>query len=55
MFPDNDSLDLILRKYVDNGNTDEVNYYQFCRDVDIFDEGADIAKSHIESFKTYEP
>ena len=28
-----------MRKYVDNGNSNEVNYYQFCRDVDIFDEG----------------
>lgn len=39
LFPDNHSLDLILRKYIDNGNLNEVNYYQFCRDVDIFDEG----------------
>jgi hypothetical protein len=48
-----------MRKYVDNGNSNEVNYYQFCRDVDIFDEGklikkgVDIVQEHVDSFKTY--
>ena len=44
LFPDQQSLELIMKKYVDNGNTNEVNYYQFCRDVDIFDEGIDIVR-----------
>ena len=49
-----------MRKYVDNGNSNEVNYYQFCRDVDIFDEGklikkgVDIVQEHVDSFKTYQ-
>jgi len=55
LFPDAYSLDLIMRKYVDNGNSNEVNFYQFCREVDIFDEGVDIVKEHIDSFKTYRP
>jgi len=25
---------------MDKGTLDEVNYYEFCRDVDIFGEGA---------------
>jgi len=60
LFPERSALDLVIRKYVDNGNENEVNYYQFCRDVDIFDEGTaeisgvDIVKQHIDSFKTFQ-
>ena len=33
--PPSDTLfDLIIRRYCDRGNTKEVNYYHFCRDVD---------------------
>lgn len=27
-------FELIIRKYLDNGNTREVNYLKFCQDVD---------------------
>ncbi len=40
---------------MDNGNDDEVNYYQFCREVDIFDEGVDIAQAHLSHFSTFVP
>jgi hypothetical protein len=39
MYPDSSALNLLLKKYIDNGNLDEVNYYVFCKDVDIYDEG----------------
>lgn len=54
LFPAQQHLDLILLKYMDNGNQDEVNYYQFCKDVDVFDEGVDISQKHLESFATYQ-
>ena len=35
IMPPSDALfDLIIRRYCDRGNTKEVNYYNFCRDVD---------------------
>ena len=35
LMPPSDALfDLIIRRYCDRGNTKEVNYYHFCRDVD---------------------
>lgn len=27
-------MDLLLKKYMDKGNADEVNYFEFCNDVD---------------------
>lgn len=35
MLPDEKVLNLLLKKYIDRGNLDEVNYYDFCRDVEI--------------------
>ena len=33
--PPNDYVfELIVRKYMDKGNTKEVNYFSFCHDVD---------------------
>lgn len=33
--PPNDKIfELVIRKYFDKGNTKEVNYFQFCADVD---------------------
>jgi hypothetical protein len=35
IIPSNDKVfELIIRKYFDKGNTKEVNYFQFCADVD---------------------
>ena len=43
-------MNLLLKKYVDKGNLNEVNYYRFCKDVDIYDEGVDISKQYAEQF-----
>jgi len=52
LFPNNEALNLLLKRYTDRGNLDEVNYYDFCRDVDLYDdEGKEISKKHAESFK----
>lgn len=55
LFPTQEHLDLILVKYMDNGNNNEVNYYQFCKDVDVFDEGVEISQKHLESFSNFTP
>ena len=35
LMPPNDELfNLMIRRYCDLGNTKEVNYYKFCKDVD---------------------
>jgi len=52
LFPNNEALNLLLKRYTDRGNLDEVNYYAFIRDVDLYDdEGKKISKEHAESFK----
>ena len=53
VFPDDYSLNLILKKYIDKGNLEEINYADFCRDVDVFDEGIEISKDHADAFKTF--
>ena len=34
MPPNEQMFDLIIRRYCDRGNTKEINYYKFCKDVD---------------------
>lgn len=34
MPPSEDIFDLMIRMYCDLGNTKEINYYTFCRDID---------------------
>lgn len=53
LFPNEEALNLILKRYTDKGTLDEVNYYEFCRDVDIPDEGAEISKKYAESFQNF--
>ena len=54
LYPDEQSLNLILRKYHDKGNLLEVNYYDFCRDVDIIlEDDVKIATGHKDAFVTY--
>lgn len=43
-----------MKRYTDKGTLDEVNYYEFCRDVDIFDEGVLVSKTYADSFKNYQ-
>lgn len=33
---DERSMNLILKKYADKGNLNEINYFDFCRDVDLY-------------------
>ena len=37
IFPSDESLRLILKRYIDKGNMEEVNYMDFCLDVDVPD------------------
>lgn len=42
-----------MRKYVDKGNLDEVNYLNFCKDVDeVLIEDVKISTTHANAFKT---
>lgn len=34
IFTSEELLSLLVKKYMDKGNADEVNYYEFCVDVD---------------------
>lgn len=34
MPPTDEIFDLMIRKYCDKGNTKDINYYNFCKDVD---------------------
>jgi len=52
LFPTDEKLNLLLKRYLDKGNLDEVNYYDFCRDVDIHDDGTQkINEDHANQFK----
>jgi hypothetical protein len=53
LFPNNHSLNLLLKKYVDNGNNQEVNYFDFCKDVDAFTEGVEVSRNHAKAFENY--
>jgi len=47
-------LNVILKRYTDKGTLDEVNYYEFCRDVDIYTEGVAVSQTYADSFKNYQ-
>lgn len=52
IYPQDDYLDVILQCYSDNGNLNEVNYYEFCIDVDGPDQVTQsINTSHADMFK----
>lgn len=49
--PDKEAVNLIFRRYTDKGNLDEVNYYDFCKDIDLYDVDAkEISKTYYNSF-----
>lgn len=51
--PAKEFVNILLKKYTDKGNLDEVNYYDFCKDVDLYEDDAkNISKTHADSFKT---
>ena len=53
--PPNEQLtNLLLKKYMDKNNLDEVNYYEFIRDVDRYGEiGLNLSKTHTDRFADY--
>ena len=55
LFPPNEKLfNLLLKKYMDRGNLADVNYYEFIRDVDRYNEiGQQLSKSHTDNFQNY--
>lgn len=56
IYPQDEYLDVILRCYTDNSNLNEVNYYEFCKDVDGQDETTQtINNIHASRFKVIQP
>lgn len=46
---------LLLKKYMDRGNLNEVNYYQFINDVDKYNQdGKVLSLAHTDTFKDFE-
>ena len=52
LIPNNErQFNLLLKRYMDKGNLNEVNYYQFIRDIDQYNEDSKvISKSYADSF-----
>jgi Ca2+-binding EF-hand superfamily protein len=52
LIPNNErQFNLLLKKYMDKGNLNEVNYYQFIRDIDQYNEDSKtISKNYADSF-----
>lgn len=55
LFPPNERLlNLLLKKYMDRGNLADVNYYEFIREVDRYNEvGQQLSKTHTDNFQNY--
>lgn len=48
---DDRAFNLLLKRYMDKGNLNEVNYYQFIRDVDKYNEDSkQISQTYASSF-----
>lgn len=48
-----DVLNVLLKAYMDHGNVDEVNYYDFCEDVDNSDNLFNVGRGYNHSFEYY--
>ena len=48
-----DVLNTLLKAYMDMGNADEVNYFDFCEDVDSGDQLFSIGRDFNHSFDYY--
>jgi hypothetical protein len=46
-------LNLLLRRYMDKGNADEVNYYDFCEEVDTHEGMFGVNRQHNMSYDYY--
>lgn len=47
--PDN-VMNLLLKKYMDMGNLDEVNYVDFCNDIDSAEDIFGVGRDYNQSF-----
>lgn len=43
-------LNLVLKKYMDKGNADEVNYVDFCNEVDTPEDMFGVGRDYNQSF-----
>ena len=51
IYPTEEYLNILLKRYVDKGTLDEVNYYKFCNDVDGQDKVTkDISQNYANKF-----
>ena len=50
--PDN-IMNLILKKYMDKGNVDEVNYVDFCNDIDTPEGMFGVGRDYNQSFSFF--
>jgi len=48
-----DVLNVLLKAYMDKGNVDEVNYFDFCEDVDNSDALFKVGRGYNHSFNLY--
>ena len=48
-----DVLNVLVKAYMDKGNVDEVNYYDFCEDVDSSDQLFKVGRGFNHSFEYY--
>ena len=48
-----DILNVLLKAYMDKGNVDEVNYYDFCEDVDSAESLFEVTRGFNHSFDYY--
>jgi Ca2+-binding EF-hand superfamily protein len=48
-----DTLNILLKIYMDKGNVDEVNYYDFCNDVDSPEQLFGVGRGYNHSFDYY--
>lgn len=46
-------LNLVLKKYMDKGNVDEVNYVDFCNEVDTPEDMFGVGRDYNQSFNYY--
>lgn len=44
---------VLLKTYMDRGNTDEVNYFDFCNDVDSAEQLFSVGRGYNHSFDYY--
>ena len=46
-------MNLVLKNYMDMGNIDEVNYVDFCNDVDSPEDMFGVGRDYNQSFQYY--